>query len=116
MGRPTVAAQIGEVEYELKMRERVYAGATSRKKQRENEMHLALMREVLSTLRYLRDGAGKRADHLPEPGQLLGCRFAVRNMLNGWTTKTPGAQTRIIALVWREIESVLSGTDEELRQ
>ena len=37
-------------------------------------------------------------------------------MLNGWTTKTAEEQSRIIALVWREIESVLSGTDEEPRQ
>ena len=116
MGRPTLAARIGEVEYELKMRERVYASPKNRKQERENELHLELMREVLSTLRYLKDGAGKRIDHLPEPGQLLGCLFALRNMLNGWTTKTTEEQSRIIALVWGEIESVLSGTDDDSRQ
>lgn len=51
----SLASQIAEVEYELRMRERVYANlvSTRRLRQAEADMHMAHMRAVLDTLHWL---------------------------------------------------------------
>jgi hypothetical protein len=69
------------------------------RKMRESEKALRLerMQAVLATLRYLQ--SNNIPEPYPTPGQFLRCLFAVRNMLEGWTTKTAEEQSRIIALV-----------------
>ena len=48
-----ISVQISEVELEIKMRENVYAGLVARGKMkaRDKERKIAIMREVLKTLR-----------------------------------------------------------------
>jgi len=54
----SLAAQIAEVEREIAMRRRVYAGQVARGKMRQAEadMHIGRMEDVLATLKLLQRG------------------------------------------------------------
>lgn len=79
MGEIGLTSQIAEVEYELKMRDRVYSRETNRRKQTDNELHLVHMRAVLKTLQWL-DGLNL-AHPLPRPADLLAALVCIGRMV-----------------------------------
>jgi hypothetical protein len=104
MATVSLKSQIAEVDRELALRRNVYNRETKPKKIAENELHMAHMRAVLGTLKWL-DGNDVPSD-LPRPGDLLAALVHIRKVLHEGTDATSD-ETR--SEISRVVADVLTG-------